>query len=448
MTMTTTSINLPHRRRRTSLAATVAIATAALVASGVTTAAAATRTVPNAQASPTIITFWGRSHTDPLTLALVQQFNATHPSMKIEFTPIPDSAIETKFATSIRAGAPPDLMDLSNTEVTDFSSTPGTLENLSVQLKALPFFAHLSPGHLLGGEDNGQYYGAPYIADLSVLWYNKVLFKQAGLNPNDPPSNYAQILTDSEKIRTLGASTYGFSFAGQCGGCFAFSALPMSWESAAGRAMISGPLGHTKVYIAKNPAITSLLTLYAQLYAKGVTPPSDRTDNGATWGADFLSGTVGIEPEGYSLLQSMTKSQLANEFGLAPLPGPTGGYSTFDGGDDISIPAGAKNPSEAWDFIQWMLQTKQQEEYPVFGFTPVRLDLLTAQYKKDNPLDTIALQAFARGYLQIALKETQLFDLPTAPLLTMFDEAIYSDNIPKALQEGQSDFQSVLSSVG
>ena len=126
----------------------------------------------------------------------------------------------------------------------------------------------------------------------------------------------------------------------------------------------------------------------------------------------------------------------------------TGGYSTFDGGDDLSIPAGAKDPSAAWDFIQWMLQTKQQEEYPSFGFTPVRLDLLTTQYKKQNPLDAVALQAFTHGYLQIALKETQLFDLPTAPLLTMFDEAIYSDNIPKALQEGQSGFQSVLSSVG
>ena len=213
--------------------------------------------------------------------------------------------------------------------------------------------------------------------------------------------------------------------------------------------MISGPLGHTKVYIANNPAITSL-TLYAQLYAKGVTPPSDRTDNGATWGADFLSGTVGIEPEGYSFLQSMTKSQLANEFRACSTPGPTGGYSTFDGGDDISIPAGAKNPSEAWDFIQWMLQTKQQEEYPLFGFTPVQFGPPDGpvQEGQSSTGGTIALQAFTRGYLQIALKETQLFDLPTAPLLTMFDEAIYSDNIPKALQEGQSDFQSVLSSVG
>jgi multiple sugar transport system substrate-binding protein len=395
-----------------------------------------------------VVTFWGRSDTDAITLKLVKQFNATHPSLNVQFTPIADSIEETKLATAIRAGAPPDLVGLSNTEVTDFAAEPGVFENLTSKLKALPFFSKLSQGHLSGGEYKGEYYGAPFIADLSVLWYNKVLFKRAGLNPNDPPTTYQQILTDAQKIRALGGNTYGFSFAGECGGCFAFAALPMAWESAAGRAMLSGPLGSTKIYIVKNPAIKALLTLYSELYAKGLTPPSDHTDNGATWGADFLQGTVGILPQGYGLSDAMTAKQIATEFGIAPLPGPTGGYSTFDGGDDLSIPAGGTNQAGAWEFIQWMLQAKQQVEYPSSGFTPVRSDLLTAQYKKQNPLDAVALKALAQGYLPVALRETQLFDLSTAPLLTMFDEAIYTGNIAKALQEGQSGSEAVLSPTG
>jgi multiple sugar transport system permease protein len=42
------------------------------------------------------------------------------------------------------------------------------------------------------------------------------LFSQAGLNPNDPPTNYAQIVSDSEKIGALGHGISGFSFAGNC----------------------------------------------------------------------------------------------------------------------------------------------------------------------------------------------------------------------------------------
>ena len=64
----------------------------------------------------------------------------------------------------------------------------------------------------------------------------------------------------------------------------------------------------------------------------------------------------------------------------APLPGPNGGYSTFDGGDDFVIPAAAKNPSGAWEFIQWVLQTQQQDQYPDLGATPVRTDVLTPAF--------------------------------------------------------------------
>ena len=71
----------------------------------------------------------------------------------------------------------------------------------------------------------------PYLADLSVLWYNKTLFKKAGLNPNDPPTNYAQIVSDAKKISALGHGISGFSFAGNCQGCLGFTMLPSLWAN-------------------------------------------------------------------------------------------------------------------------------------------------------------------------------------------------------------------------
>ena len=66
----------------------------------------------------------------------------------------------------------------------------------------------------------------PYLGDLSVLWYNKTLFKQAGLDPNKPPTTFAQILADAKKISALGNGIYGFSFAGNCQGCLGFVMVP------------------------------------------------------------------------------------------------------------------------------------------------------------------------------------------------------------------------------
>ena len=91
-------------------------------------------------------------------------------------------------------------------------------------------------------------------------------------------------------------------------------------------------------------------------------------------------------------IRVIVKAGNLNDIGIAPLPGPTGKYSTFDGGDDFVIPAGAKNPSGAWEFIQWVLQKSQQVQYPGLGYTPVRTDVLTPAYKAKNPYNAVALR--------------------------------------------------------
>lgn len=69
----------------------------------------------------------------------------------------------------------------------------------------------------------------------------------------------------------------------------------------------------------------------------------------------------GAAVSGYGQLTGLVKpSQLGTEFMGTPLPGAKGGYSTLDGGGDFAIPAGAKNGSGAWEFIQWVTQTQQQ----------------------------------------------------------------------------------------
>ena len=53
--------------------------------------------------------------------------------------------------------------------------------NITSYVNALPYKSVLSPGHLALAAIGNQYYGVPYLSDLSVLWYNKALFKKAGI---------------------------------------------------------------------------------------------------------------------------------------------------------------------------------------------------------------------------------------------------------------------------
>jgi len=390
-----------------------------------------------------VVHFWARSATSATAKLMVKEFNATHKHLKVILTETANGEAVTKLATAIRAGAPPDLIGLNDIDMPIFSHE-GAFMNLTKYVDALPYKSSLSPGHLDLATYKGQYYGVPYLADLSVLWYNKRLFAKAGIS--SPPTTFAAILADAKKIQALGSGTYGFSFAGDCEGCLAFTMLPDVW--ATGSHLISGAIPDQKATVKDNSALKQVLNLYRKIWADHLYAPGDPTQNGSTWGDTFIKGKIGIFPGGYGTIRSKLTSANRAEFADTPLPGPTGSYSTFDGGDDFAIPKGARNASGAWEFIKFVLSKKQQLQYPSTGFTPVRTDLLNSTYKAEHPYDAVALKALAKGYAPATLPYNSIFNEPSGPWFAMFREAVYQGNVSAALAEGQSGFTQQLLQSG
>ncbi len=436
-------LSLPLAATSVSL---VAVPVSALVTPAVTAGASSSGFGVNATGT---VQFWNRAATcqGNLCKVLVNEFNATHKGLKVVLSLTTPNEAVPKLSTAIRAGTVPDVVGLNDINVPVFSRE-GALFDLTPYVDALPYKKNLSPGHLALTEYQGHYYGVPYLADLSVLWYNKTLFKQAGLNPSQPPTSFAQILSDAKKIQALGHGVYGFSFAGDCQGCLGFVMQPDLW--AIGDNLITGPIGHQKINIANNKPLAELLQLYRSIWADKLAPANDQTDNGSTWGADFEAGTIGILPGAYGFLPGIVKAGMTrnHSVGIAPLPGPTGGYSTFDGGDDFIIPKGAKNPSGAWEFITWVLEKQQQLIYASHGYTPVRTDILTPSYYRTNPWNAVALQALAHGVAPVTTIYNAAFNAPGSPWYQMFTQAVYKGDIVGALKTGQSGFEAVAREAG
>ncbi len=431
-----------HSRSRAVLTAGAALAIAALAACSSTAATPTSSSKTFGVGATGVVHFWARQATDGPAKALVQEFNASHKNLKVVLHLTPPNDDTSQLATAIRAGSPPDVVGLNDIDVPTFSHENALL-NITKYVNALPYKSALSPGHLALATVGTQYFGVPYLADLSVLWYNKTLFTRAGLNPNDPPTDYAQIVTDAEKIGALGHGIYGFSFAGNCQGCLGFTMLPSLWAD--GQHLISGPLGNQTTNVAANAPLKQMLADYQLMWSKHLVPVNDQTQDGLTWGADFEAGKVGILPGDYGFATKMTPS---SEFGDAPLPGVTGdSYSTFDGGDDFVIPAGAANASGAWEFIQWALEPAQQQQYPSLGDTPVRTDILTPAFTAKNPFDAVALKALAKGSVEYTLAYDAVFNEPGSPWFKMFEDAVYNSNLSAGLTEGQSGIESTLQSV-
>jgi multiple sugar transport system substrate-binding protein len=430
-------------RRVLTGAAAVALATVAAgcSSSGSSSSPSAGSSTFGVNATGTV-TFWARTVSKTLAQKLVSEFNATHKNLQVKLTLTSINDDVTSLATSIRAGDPPDVDGLNDIDVPTFSRN-GSFMDLTAEISKLPYKAALSPGHMGLANYQGKQYGVPYWGDLSVLWYNKTLFKQAGLDPNSPPTTYAQILSDAQAINKLGHGINGFTFAGDCQGCLGFTVQPGIWAD--GSHLMNGDIGNQTANITGNTALVNALTLYRNIWAQHLAPDNDRTDNGPTWGEDFAAGKIGIMPGGYGQGFGLIKpSELGTVYMDAPLPGSNGGYSTFDGGDDFVIPTAAKNPSGAWEFIQWVLQTQQQEQFPDLGATPIRTDVLTPAFTAAHPYDAVALKALAKGYAPPTLVYDQMFNQASGPWFQMFTTAVYDGNMNTALQQGQSGLTRLL----
>jgi multiple sugar transport system substrate-binding protein len=388
-----------------------------------------------------VVQFWDRSTTSPFGKLLISRFNATHKNLKVILTPVQDTQYVTKLATAIRAGSPPDLVGIDdiNSQLFIYHRV---FTDLTPLVNALPEKSKLSPGALNLTTENGQYYGTPYVADMSVLWYNKTLFRRAGLDPNNPPTSYAEILSDARKITALGHGIYGFAFAGRCEGCLGFTILPDVW--AANKRLLYGQPGHETAFIQANAPLRETLTFYRQLWADGLADPESQVETGVTWGANFLAGKIGIMPLGYGPIATAPAS-FRSQIGMTLLPAPGGGATaTFDGGANFGIPTGAKNPSGAWEFIKFALQQEQQSLAPSTGFEPVRSDVLTPRFRKEYPFAAAMLEGLPRGYAPKTIVYNTTFNQPGGPWLNMFTEAVFDGNVAAAIRTGQSAFTTAI----
>jgi multiple sugar transport system substrate-binding protein len=388
-----------------------------------------------------IVQFWDRSTTSPFGKLIVDRFNATHKNLKVVLTPVQDTQYVTKLATAIRAGDPPDLVGIDdiNSQLFIYHKV---FTDLTPLVNALPEKDKLSPGALNLTTENGRYYGTPYVADMSVLWYNKTLFRRAGLDPGQPPASYAEILSDARKITALGHGIYGFSFAGACEGCLGFTILPDVW--AARKDLLNGQPGDETAFIQGNVPLRQTLSLYRQLWADGLSDPKSRVETGATWGLDFLAGKIGMMPLGYGPMAT-APARFRSQAGMTLFPAPSGGATaTFDGGANFGIPTGAQNPSGAWEFVKFALRQEQQSLAPSAGFEPVRNDVITPQFRAKYPFVTAMLENLARGHAPKTIVYNTTFNQPGGPWLNMFTQAVFDGDIAAAIRAGQSAFTTAI----
>ncbi len=381
------------------------------------------------------LTMWVRSATDQFSQRLVDAYNAGHRN-HISLTIIPNDNYLTKVGAAAGSRSLPDIL-ASDVVYTPNYTKQGLFQDISAEIKSLPYNGSIAQSHLDVASYQGKMYAVPHKLDSSVLFYNKDLFRRAGLNPDSPPKNFTEILDYARKITALGGGVTGFDIAGSCGGCGVYTLFPYAW--AAGVKPLSDD--GTKVDI-DNDTFKQIFGLYKQLTDEKLVASSDRTQDGSTWPNNFLSGKVGMLPLGSPIVGSL-QQQKVFEWGVTPLMAPDGSKtSTFIGGDVAGISASSKHKAQAWDFLKWTLDEAQQVEIIAKnGDLPGRTDLSGNKYTAADPRTKLIADGLQNGYTPFALPFGDLFNNPNGPWVETIRGAIYGPDPNKALTDGQDKIQ-------
>jgi multiple sugar transport system substrate-binding protein len=387
------------------------------------------------------VAMWCRGATQSGVQVVVDRFHQAQDRIRIDLTPVPDGQYVTKLATAIRGREVPDLVDIDDINSMLFIYRD-VFTDLTPLIDVLPYRDALSPGHLGLATRDGRTYGVPYLADNSVLWHNTELLERAGVDPATATTDLDRLLDAARKVRKLGPDVYGWSIPGNSAGILGFVVQPHVW--AADTDAIGGTVGAQSGNVRTNPAVRDTLAFYQALWKEGLMSRDSFADTGTTWGADFLAGGVGFLPANYSVAVLAADEAGRKRTGVSLLCGPDGGSSFFDGGDNMCIPKGAKNASGAWQFARFALDVPQQQQLPEGGYTPVRSDAATPDFRAKYPLNVAPLDNLDRGYAPTTLAYNLLYNQPDSPWIAMFRRAVYDGDLDGALREGQQSYDRIL----
>jgi len=130
--------------------------------------------------------------------AQVAQFEKANPAIKVK--PVEYQWTGPTFAAKLAAGTLPTVFEVPFTDARTLGDN-GQLADLTALAKALPYFASYNKAVLAEGTDSkGRIIALPKGAYAQALHYNRKLFQQAGLDPNRPPTTWAQVRVDARQI--------------------------------------------------------------------------------------------------------------------------------------------------------------------------------------------------------------------------------------------------------
>ena len=381
---------------------------------------------------------------------IIESYNSSQDKYEVEYIELVNSSdLYSKISMMMQSPkTSPDVITEDGFMIHS-DSAAGYLLPLDDKIKDWAEIKNFIPSILDGSRGHeGKLYGIPMSTDVQGIWYNKKLFKKAGINVPWQPNNWEDIISAAEKIKSVGGEDFIPLFF------FSSKILPEQVSMRTFQALYSGTGSSLydfdkDKWVVDKENLMKVFNFVNEVYnVKKIGAPLSIANNKTVedlFVSDYMKNDkLGMLFTGHWIANQWAEGtpyqwdEALDNWGFAnhvTYNGQEPKYTTMSGGWTYAIPQNAKNKEGALDFLQYLI-SKDMHKYFLLETRElsVRNDIIEDEEYQNQKMSVVkeASELLNYAHFRPSLDKYSILSI-------MFTEVIESITISDATPEQAYD---------
>lgn len=330
------------------------------------------------------LTIW-ESYNDeehPVFKEIVASFEGAHPGVTIDVVRLPYAGAEPKIQTALTTRTEPDIARVDVSFLAKLAHKNALLK-LDDRVPG-GLLDDILPVALASCRYRGSLWGLPDQTNGLCLFYNKDLFRKAGLDPERPPKTWDELIEFGEKLTNKAESVFGIGLSNSL-----WWSLPFFYTY--GATFLSDDGKHC---LLASPEGIAGFQLKVDMYKKyGI--------EGGAWRAGGITNELGFQNGRYAMIlngpwavESLKRTGIDYGVGLIP-EGPAGTHTNV-GGTDLVVFRSTEHPDIAAEFLMFVASEEIQRMWcSRLGQIPVNTKANDVVNSEEHPYLAVFVEQMA-----------------------------------------------------
>jgi multiple sugar transport system substrate-binding protein len=292
--------------------------------------------------------FWSDPVRKQKIYSLIAEFEQMNPEVEVVPTELSWSTGYEEILSALEQNYPLDVIELGADMVCEVY-TKGFLKDITddvVDIKDSFVTTSLTPVLY-----DSKIYGLPWVVDTRLMFYNKDLLKQAGLDPNKPIETWQEFYDAVKKIHNIKPRIYGFGMNTYERHVIHKKILPFIWTN-------NGDVlsEDNKKCVINSKQNMETLKFYLSLKPYSLVATQNEIDTA------FCEGRIGFCISGSWLFSKIKKDYPKLNFGIMLIPKPDKSLTSISilGGEYLVVNKNTEHYEQSIKFIKFMIQKSEE----------------------------------------------------------------------------------------